>query len=156
MAFIYNVSESDARVVCDQGILCTLGELGEALMRGFDEALKEELQLFAKYSLDEFDVLRPRIRERYNHVAVGMKHWLETHAKCGSCTKYMMESLESTEGGNYERLDVGFWTVYGPHIKDVLFPHVTCGFRARTIKVASLEVKFNNKEKVLSFIKTLF
>ena len=147
MAFIYNVSESDPGVVCDQGILCTLGELGEALMRGFDEALKEELQLFAKYSLDEFDVLRPTIRERYNHVAVGMKHWLETHAKCGSCTKYMMESLESTEGGNYERLDVGFWTIYGPHIKDVLFPHVTCGFRARTIKVASLEVKFNNKEK---------
>ena len=86
LAIIYNVSDTGD---CDQGLLCILQQLGPAVMGGFDAALQGELQLLAKHSLEEFDVLRPTIRERYNQVARDMKTWLETRGQCGQCIRYL-------------------------------------------------------------------
>ena len=140
LAFIYNSSIKNPSSACPWGLSCIANEIGGALVGGFDGALIAELPLFAEYSIDEFDVLRPSIRERYNKVAREVKTWLENKGTCNRCTKWMMETVEGTSGGSFKRLDVGFWTPAGPYLKDTLFPHVSCGFRARTIDVASLEV----------------
>lgn len=84
MAIISNVSDPEG---CDGGLQCVLQQLGPAVLGGYDAALQGELQLLAKHSLEEFDVLRPSIRERYNQVARDMKTWLETQGQCGQCTR---------------------------------------------------------------------
>ena len=56
-----------------------------------------------------------------------------------------MNTIEGTTGGNVAQLDAGYWTPAGPYIKDTLFPHVSCGMRARTINVASIEVRKRKK-----------
>ena len=80
------------------------------------------------------------VRERFEQVTREMKAWLETESKCFKCSRWGMESVEGTSGGNTQRLDVGFWSPAGPYLKDVLFPNVMCGFRGRVIDVASIEV----------------
>lgn len=110
-----------------------------ALIKGWDNALMGEMHWFAEFAFAEFDVLRPSIRERYREVARKVKAWLETEGKCNKCVKWKMDTYEGTEGGNVAPLDAGYWTPAGPFIKDTLFPHVSCGMRARTINVAAIE-----------------
>ena len=63
---------------------------------------------------------------------------------CDRCVRYQMMASEGTTGGEARTLDVGSWSPYGLSLKDVLFPHVSCGFRGREITVASIDVGLQN------------
>ena len=65
---------------------------------------------------------------------------LTSPCSCDRCVRYQMLSSEGTTGGEARTLDVGSWSPYGLSLKDVLFPHVSCGFRGREITVASIDV----------------
>ena len=62
--------------------------------------------------------------------------------RCDVCTRWMMEAVESRGKEAVSRLEVGFWTPAGPHLKDDLFPHVKGNFRGRVIPVASVHVSY--------------
>ena len=51
-----------------------------------------------------------------------------------------MRTAEGTVGERIKILDAGYWKPTGSSLKDVLFPHVSCGFRGREITVASIDV----------------
>ena len=55
----------------------------------------------------------------------------------------MMEAVESRGKEAVSRLEVGFWTPAGPHLKDDLFPHVKGNFRGRVIPIASVHVSYS-------------
>ena len=57
----------------------------------------------------------------------------------------MMEAVESRGKEAVSRLEVGFWTPAGPHLKDDLFPHVKGNFRGRVIPIASVHVSYSMK-----------
>ena len=57
----------------------------------------------------------------------------------------MMEAVESRGKEAVSRLEVGFWTPAGPHLKDDLFPHVKGNFRGRVIPIASVHVSYSVK-----------
>ena len=111
-----------------------------------------EMSGFTELAFSEFDILRPSIRGRYREVARKVKGWMETEGKCNRCIKYKMNTIEGTTGGNVAQLDAGYWTPAGPYIKDTLFPHVSCGMRARTINVASIEVRKRKKFSEFEFL----
>ena len=73
-------------------------------------------------------------------MARDVKTQLEVRGSLDTCTLWRMESMESRYGGLVDRLDVGFWTPAGPHLKDDLFPHVKGNFRGRSIPVSSIHV----------------
>ena len=51
-----------------------------------------------------------------------------------------MRTAEGTVGERIKILDAGYWKPTGSSLKDVLFPHATCGFRSRVLNVAAIEV----------------
>ena len=65
--------------------------------------------------------------------------------RCDVCTRWMMEAVESRGKEAVSRLEVGFWTPAGPHLKDDLFPHVKGNFRGRVIPIASVHVSYSVK-----------
>ena len=137
---VYNASVHDGSEHCQWGLTCILEDLGPALARGWESALIQEMEMFIGTSFAWYDTYRPTIRERFSTVAREMKMWMETEGRCFRCNRWHMETVEGTSGTNVKTLDVGFWSPAGLHLKDVLFPHVTCGYRARTINVVSFEV----------------
>lgn len=77
------------------------------------------------------------------------KTQLATQGTCGNCTKWKFEAGE-TWGREYmenkttlsELTYVGTWRPSdGCTLKDVLFPHITYGFRGRTLPMYSFHVK---------------
>ena len=55
-----------------------------------------------------------------------------------------MRTAEGTVGERIRILDAGYWTPTGSSLKDVLFPHATCGFRSRVLNVAAIEVNISD------------
>lgn len=69
-----------------------------------------------------------------------------------------MRTAEGTVGERIRILDAGYWTPTGSSLKDVLFPHATCGFRSRVLNVAAIEVNTSDREahpliSVCSFLR---
>ena len=50
LALIHNASATASTGGCDHGLGCVLAELGEALVRGWDWALQQEMQLLQQVS----------------------------------------------------------------------------------------------------------
>ena len=61
--------------------------------------------------------------------------------RCPRCRQWSLQAAEIGDYGKVSLLDVGRWLPgTGLQIDDDLFPHVTGGFRGRTIPIMSLEV----------------
>ena len=69
LAFITNTGSSAG---CPQGLTCALEQLGNTLLAGYDQVLREELPLFERFSLEEYQLLRPTINSRHQKV---VKHF---------------------------------------------------------------------------------
>ena len=54
--------------------------------------------------------------------------------------RWEVRTAEGTVGERIKILDAGYWKPTGSSLKDVLFPHATCGFRSRVLNVAAIEV----------------
>ena len=57
--------------------------------------------------------------------------------------RWEVRTAEGTVGERIRILDAGYWTPTGSSLKDVLFPHATCGFRSRVLNVAAIEVNIS-------------
>ena len=141
LAFIYNTSSTSDDQDCDQGLSCSARDLGNILVAGYDEALKDDMLLFENSeSLEEFEFMRPSIKSRQIDTARDIKEYMETRGQCDQCTRWMMSSVETKSRKKVGKLDVGSWSPTGTFLKDDLFPHVKGNFRGRTIPIASVHV----------------
>ena len=64
LAFISNTGSTE----CPQGLGCALEQLGDILLAGYDQVLREEMPLFERFSLEEYQLLRPTIQSRHQMV----------------------------------------------------------------------------------------
>ena len=119
---------------------CLIEEtLTEAIVT-YENALEEELEVFEDVALEEWEIIMPSKEDRTLAVISKIiNNKRETPGICSSCTKWMLEAIEVKESDRVNQLEVGSWTVdLGLIMKDDLLPHVTGGFRGRTIPVGSL------------------
>ena len=66
LAFITNTGSTG----CPQGLDCALEQLGNILLAGYDNVLREEIPLFRRFSLEEYQLLRPTINSRHQKVRI--------------------------------------------------------------------------------------
>ena len=103
--------------------------------------LKAEMDLYGTISPEEWELLRPDPGQRVSDLLMRMKVFLKNQGTCGNCTSWEMRSAELKNDPTANNIDVGLWEpMQGLMLKDDLFPHVTGGFRGRTLKVASTNV----------------
>lgn len=139
LGFVYNASDARPEAECTTGLVCLSGELVAMLGKAMEATLLKELVIFNQISVEEWEIIRPSDTERAVTVIENMKQLMINEAKCGKCSKWMMESVEVREANRIKPLDVGSWRpAIGLTLKDDLFPHITGGFRGRAITVASI------------------
>ena len=114
-------------------------------MDSLNELLNDEMALFDYVSVEEWDLIKPLQSERVTGMISKIRMMLaddtKQGSKCGSCINWQMRAAEMKDGGNVNNLDVGSWEpTQGLALKDDLFPHLTGGFRGRTIRVTSIQV----------------
>ena len=92
---------------------------------------------------DMCSILIHYILQIYLHISTNINIIYTARCRCDVCTRWMMEAVESRGKEAVSRLEVGFWTPAGPHLKDDLFPHVKGNFRGRVIPIASVHVSYS-------------
>ncbi|XP_037067958.1 ionotropic receptor 93a-like [Pollicipes pollicipes] len=122
LSFLFNASKKGE---CQVNDTCLLETVTLALLEAMDEQHGREWQLRVNVDEDEWQELKPTDAER-------SYRYMES-----------MRSLQAALIGDYGEvslLDVGTWEPgKGLRITDDLFPHVSGGFRGRTIPIMSLE-----------------
>ncbi|XP_022920713.2 ionotropic receptor 93a isoform X1 [Onthophagus taurus] len=143
VAFVYNVTSSEEN--CKQGIQCHIEEVLDAFSRALESAILDEIDLAGQVSDEEWEAIRPTKSERRNFLLKSMKSYLSQNGECDNCTIWQMkagdtwgrEFLRNSSVLSVELLQVGYWKPReGPLMTDVLFPHVTHGFRGRRLSLA--------------------
>jgi ionotropic glutamate receptor len=125
--------------------------------------IKEEKAVYGQISDEEWEIIRPSKRERRNSILKFMEDNLLTVSVCSNCTTWRVESGEMW-GDNYmgisiaedsstlvnKKIDtdlrkltqVGFWKpTNGLQMSDVLFPHVSHGFRGINFHIITYHVR---------------
>ncbi|CAH0552900.1 unnamed protein product [Brassicogethes aeneus] len=143
VAFVYNYTTIHNK--CTSGIVCHSQEIVTSFSKALDEAIVDEFEVASQVSDEEWNAIRPSKAERRNWLLNKMKTDLLQNGICGNCTKWKFQTGE-TWGKEYSQnntsestadiLSVGTWRPSdGPTITDELFPHITQGFRGKTLPV---------------------
>ncbi|KAF7278271.1 hypothetical protein GWI33_008627 [Rhynchophorus ferrugineus] len=146
VAFIYNNTVN--RKSCLGGLVCHIEEILTAFTKSLDNAIVDEYESAAQVSEEEWEAIRPTKQERKSYLLEQMKKYLVDYGVCDNCTKWKFETgetwgreyLENNRADNSiaEILSVGTWRPSdGPTMTDELFPHVSHGFRGKTLPVVS-------------------
>lgn len=136
-------------------------------MLGLSKAIREEAAINGQISDEEWEIVRPSKRERRDEILSFMLDDLRKNAKCSNCTTWNVKTTEiwgasyqlatfsddssaQKRDGVEQRLDhnkrlkfleSGSWKPFdGLRMIDVLFPHVSHGFRNKTFHLITYHV----------------
>ncbi|XP_050293416.1 ionotropic receptor 93a [Anthonomus grandis grandis] len=145
VAFIYNNTLING--TCNGGVACHIEETLTGFMKGLDDAIVQEFEMASQVSEEEWEAIRPTKSERTKYLLDKMKKYLMQSGSCDNCTKWKFETGETwgreyqvmeTDESVAQILSVGTWRPSdGATLVDELFPHVTQGFRRKTLPLVS-------------------
>ncbi|XP_050723459.1 ionotropic receptor 93a-like [Eriocheir sinensis] len=139
VAFVYNMSEATPTRACNNGPDCYLKVLISSYTSAVATALTQEHENYMQVSEEEWEEVKPSPGARANKIIGLMKKSLMSSQQCSRCTRWGIQAVEIKDVDDFELLDVAEWTPLGGlMLFDDLFPHVTGGFRGRTIPVTSV------------------
>ncbi|XP_012281340.1 ionotropic receptor 93a [Orussus abietinus] len=148
IAFLYNSSKLDN--ACNVGLTCHIKEIARALAKSLEDLLRKEINLFKEVTDEEFEATRPTKLERSQKILQNMNEDLSAtrSASGGTCSRCLVWRLSSpiTWGNTFVHEDMvtdrmvesGSWTPGpGPNMTDVIFPHVSHGFRGKILPMVT-------------------
>nr|XP_027229951.1 ionotropic receptor 93a-like [Penaeus vannamei] len=139
MAFVYNMSDLAPTVNCNNGYDCYIKLLTSQFVESLSEALTKELDLYFQVSEEEWEEVKPTPAQRAITIVKMMMEKLKESDECSRCTRWGLQAAEVMDSERFELLNVADWRpMTGLSLLDDLFPHVTGGFRGRTIPVTSV------------------
>ncbi|XP_063599998.1 ionotropic receptor 93a-like [Penaeus indicus] len=139
MAFVYNMSDLAPTVECNNGYDCYIKLLTSQYVESLSEALTKELDLYYQVSEEEWEEVKPTPAQRAITIVNMMMEKLKESEECSRCTRWGLQAAEVMDSERFELLNVADWRpMTGLSLMDDLFPHVTGGFRGRTIPVTSV------------------
>ncbi|XP_042864338.1 ionotropic receptor 93a-like [Penaeus japonicus] len=139
MAFVYNMSDLAPTVDCENGYDCYIRLLTSQYVTSLSEALANELDLYYQVSEEEWEEVKPTPAQRAISIVNMMMEKLKASEECSRCTRWGLQAAEIMDSNRFELLNVADWRpMTGLSLLDDLFPHVTGGFRGRTIPVTSV------------------
>nr|AGJ51190.1 olfactory ionotropic receptor IR93a [Panulirus argus] len=140
LAFVYNRSDLSPSVTCDDGFECYMKLLIGQYATELSNALTKELDLYNQVSEEEWEEVKPSLGSRSSTIVkMIMEKEMESQT-CAKCTSWGVQAAEVKDTDRIELLEVADWQpLTGLMLKDDLFPHVTGGFRGRTIPVTSVD-----------------
>ncbi|XP_059609151.1 ionotropic receptor 93a [Phlebotomus argentipes] len=153
VAFAYNVT--DKQKDCKAGVQCHCGELLRSFVLALSRMIREEKAVYGQISDEEWETIRPSKKERRDSLLETMVNQLKTSSVCSNCTTWKIQTAEFW-GTEYQTnadskwstvnsaprstkfLDVGTWKPNdGVQLNDVLFPHVSNGFRRKNLHIVT-------------------
>lgn len=163
VAFIYNYTRGGDE--CTSGLKCHSNELLRSFVLGLSKAIREEAAVYGQISDEEWEIVRPSKKERRDGILEFMLNDLRKTAKCSNCTTWNLNTAEIW-GNRYDAatfvdesaklvvdrdgrkrkifklIDAGTWKPFdGLKMTDVLFPHISHGFRGKAFHVITYHVK---------------
>lgn len=164
LAFIYNYTRYGDE--CETGIKCHANELLRSFVLGLSKAIREETAVYGQISDEEWEIVRPSKRDRRDGILEFMVNDLRKTSKCSNCTTWNVKTAEiwgvryqetaftdeSSQQSSDRRieqastqsavlLDSGFWKPFdGLKMFDVLFPHISHGFRGKNFHIITYHV----------------
>nr|XP_018916090.1 PREDICTED: glutamate receptor ionotropic, delta-1 [Bemisia tabaci] len=168
IAFVFNTSMRTQS--CKGGLLCNVEELLRSLSVANKIAIQEETDLSSQVSDEEWELIKPSKYDRRKSLLSYMKAELYTSGVCGNCTRWTLQAGEVwgqdfIENGKsaVKLLDVGTWTPRdGIKTLDALFPHLTQGFRGKTLPIITFHfppwqiISYNESGHVSSYGGVIF
>lgn len=166
IAFIYNYTKQNDE--CVSGIKCHANEILRAFVLGLSRAIREEIAIYGQISDEEWEIIRPSKKERRDSILSFMVDFLQKTAKCSNCTMWRVDSAdiwgtryEVTNFASqsiaekklyidyipkYKLINSGMWRPFeGLVMTDVLFPHISHGFRKRVFHIITYHVSISFK-----------
>lgn len=165
IAFIYNYTRSGEE--CQSGLKCHANEMLRSFVLGLSKAIREENAVYGQISDEEWEIVRPTKQERRDDILQFMVDDLRKISKCSNCTtwnvntaeiwgrRYQLtafsdkntpvksavrkeseDSLKLTTAGSWKPFD-------GLKMTDVLFPHISHGFRGKVFHIITYHVSFH-------------
>lgn len=138
-------------------------------MLGLSKAIREEAAVYGQISDEEWEIVRPSKKERRDGMLEYMLGDLRKSAKCSNCTTWNLNTAEiwgnrydaatfadenaqqvtGRDGGKvtlFKLIDAGVWKPFdGLKMTDVLFPHISHGFRGKSFHVITYHVRHRFK-----------
>lgn len=148
---------------CVTGIKCHANELLRSYVLGLSKAIREEAAIYGQISDEEWEIVRPSKRDRRNDILQFMLNHLRKEAKCSDCLTWNIKTAEiwgdryqnaafadessvqtfgrTSVRAEFSLLDTGVWKPFdGLKMFDVLFPHISHGFRGQTFHIITYHV----------------
>jgi glutamate receptor, ionotropic, invertebrate len=158
IAFIYNFTRAGDE--CVTGLSCHSNELLKSFVLGLSKAIRDENAVYGQISDEEWEIIRPSKRQRRDDILEFMNENLDQVAKCSNCTAWNVKTAEiwgdrytsayMNDGAISQRnlkdvsssklMEQGLWKATGLVMRDVLFPHVSHGFRGKTFHIITYHV----------------
>lgn len=153
---------------CVSGLKCHANELLRSFVLGLSKAIREENAIYGQISDEEWEIVRPSKRERRDGILEFMLDDLRKTSKCSNCTTWNVRTAEIWGGGyqfaafsdesskqisdrkavqtavstELQMIKAGFWQPFdGLKMVDVLFPHISHGFRNKTFHIITYHVR---------------
>ncbi|XP_069953211.1 ionotropic receptor 93a-like isoform X1 [Cherax quadricarinatus] len=140
IAFVYNMSDLNPTTPCNDGFQCYMKLLITQYAVELSSALSKELELYYQVSEEEWTEVKPSPASRASTIITAIKDKQEEVQNCSRCTHWGVQAAETRDTHRFELLNVADWQpLTGLALYDDLFPHITGGFRGRTIPVTSVE-----------------
>lgn len=166
IAFIYNFTRGGGD--CVSGLKCHANEILRSFVLGLSKAIREETAIYGQISEEEWEIVRPTKKERRDGILDFMLDDLRRTSKCSNCTSWNVKTAEIwgdryqyatfTDEGSQQAsdkktiqatesdlkfIDAGFWKPFdGLRMVDVLFPHISHGFRSKVFHIITYHVRY--------------
>ncbi|KAK3922695.1 Ionotropic receptor 93a, partial [Frankliniella fusca] len=164
VAFVANYTTSRHQEDCQSGALCHGRELLHAFLVALDRSARDEQDLAAQVSDEEWEAIRPAAEERMALLLSHVRELLRATGSCGNCTAWRLRAadtwgLQYSEAPSSAReeedeywmlpqprrsavsaalVDVGWWRPReGLALQESLFPHAAHGFKGRNLPLVS-------------------
>lgn len=152
---------------------CHIAEVLKSFVLGLSKAIRQEAAINGQISDEEWEIVRPTKRERRDEILGFMLDDLRKNAKCSNCTTWNVKISEiwgssyqlasfsddslvqknnfNDPNQNLKLINAGTWKPFdGLQMTDVLFPHISHGFRNKTFHLITYHV---SKESFRNFRK---
>lgn len=160
VAFIHNYTKGGDE--CYTGLKCHTNEILKSFVLGLSKAIREENAIYGQISDEEWEIIRPSKKERRDGILDFMEENLESVSKCSKCLSWNVKTAEiwgekyrstsfadddaalknKMKGPSFQLLQPGVWKPSGLIMSDVLFPHISHGFRGKIFHIITYHVSF--------------
>lgn len=139
----------------------------KSFVLGLSKAIREETAIYGQISDEEWEIVRPTKKERRDAILEFMLEDLRKTSKCSNCTMWNVKTAEiwgdryqfatfsdessqqvavkkftqAAESDDLKFIDAGSWKPFdGLKMVDVLFPHISHGFRNKVFHIITYHV----------------